>query len=338
MQIQLVNPSLTKLYRYVSYEETLSPEASALKEKLNLCETLRDSKVSWSTIKKTLSIGRSNYYRYKNLMRQIGIKGLAQSSKRPKKVRVSKISEGAIDLIKTIRKENPTYGKAKIAVILKRDYGEKLSDSSVGRVLKKLLESGKIQRSCSTIPRKRKRSFKKTCKMRWIYGKNKPEAPGEMMQLDHMSVSKNGVYLKEFHAWDPLSKYVYAQVFTSATSSTAKKFLEQMLENVPFKIKSIQVDGGSEFMADFEQACADLCIALYVLPPKKPNYNGGVERSNRILKEEFYCAKDLLADSLGEIRFYLKKAVQKYNEYRPHKSLDYLTPLQYIKNLSGLTA
>lgn len=65
------------------------------------------------------------------------------------------------------------------------------------------------------------------------------------MQLDHMSVSENGIYFKDFQAWDPLSRYVYAQVFTNATSSSAKKFLEQLIETAPFKVKSIQVDGGS---------------------------------------------------------------------------------------------
>ncbi len=39
---------------------------------------------------------------------------------------------------------------------------------------------------------------------------------------------------------------------------------------MPFAIKSIQVDGGSEFIKDFEQLCVDLSvdlsIELYVLP------------------------------------------------------------------------
>ena len=91
-------------------------------------------------------------------------------------------------------------------------------------------------------------------------------------------------------------------------------------------------------MADFEEACDKLGIPLYVLPPRKPKYNGGVERSNRTFREEFYAQSNLLADSIGAMRFYLKKALQKYNEYRPHKSLDYLTPLQYINTTLKLAA
>jgi len=67
-------------------------------------------------------------------------------------------------------------------------------------------------------------------------------------------------------------------------------------------------------------------------PPCQPKYNGGVERGNRTFKEEFYYRNDLLADSIGAIRYELKKALEKYNTYRPHKNLAQLTPMAYIQN------
>ena len=86
------------------------------------------------------------------------------------------------------------------------------------------------------------------------------------------------------------------------------------------------MDGGSEFMADFEEACAEIGIPLIVLPPRKPQYNGGVERGNRTFQEEFYADPRLLADSLGHIRAKLSKALHVYNTYRPHFNLKGLTP------------
>ncbi|MSO14659.1 hypothetical protein [Rickettsiales endosymbiont of Trichoplax sp. H2] len=68
-------------------------------------------------------------------------------------------------------------------------------------------------------------------------------------------------------------------------------------------------------MAEFEQACADLDITLFVL--KKPKYNGGFENSNRIFREKFYARNDLLTDSVGAFKAELKSAVFKYNSYRP---------------------
>lgn len=86
-------------------------------------------------------------------------------------------------------------------------------------------------------------------------------------------------------------------------------------------------------MKSLEKACAELDIKLYVLPPNRPQYNGGVERGNRIFREEFYARKDLLADSIGGLRAELKKAQHKYNTYRPHHPLKGKTPMEYIQNI-----
>ena len=103
---------------------------------------------------------------------------------------------------------------------------------------------------------------------------------------------------------------------------------------MPFKVKSIQVDGGSEFMKDFEHECANQRLPLFVLPPKRPQFNGGVERGNRIFRDDFYSRKDLLADSVGHIKGLLQQAVHKYNSFRPHFSLKGLTPYDYSRQLS----
>ena len=48
------------------------------------------------------------------------------------------------------------------------------------------------------------------------------------------------------------------------------------------------MEGGSEFMAEFEQSYEENGIRLFVLPPRSPNWNGYVERVHRIFVEEFY--------------------------------------------------
>lgn len=88
-------------------------------------------------------------------------------------------------------------------------------------------------------------------------------------------------------------------------------------------------------MAEFEEACAEMKLPLMVLPPRKPEYNGGVERGNRTFREEFYNRSDLLEDSVRGMQATLTKAIAKYNSYRPHRNLKGLTPMQYIQtNLS----
>ncbi len=96
-----------------------------------------------------------------------------------------------------IRRDNPTYGKEKIAIILKRDYGQTISQSTVGRILKYLKVKGLITRSTSTLRTKRKRVFKKHAKA-WTFKDYETMNLGELVQIDHMTVTKNGITIKHF--------------------------------------------------------------------------------------------------------------------------------------------
>ena len=330
MQIFGLHKNIYKLARYASTQELLDKQTQERRKLLGDWEILKARGVPDHEIAQITGISRATYYRRKKAISQYGVIGLKKQTTKPKTFRKSKIPQSAIDLILRIRLDNPTYGKAKITVILKRDHNIILSESSVGRCIAKLLSANKIKRSITAIKVRRKRKFTSHAK-KWQYGM-KGSKPGEMIQIDHMTVTKNNISMKHFQAWDPKSKTIVAELASSATSNMAAKFLHKVIEEMPFKVLSIQVDGGSEFMRHFETECAKLNIPLYVLPPKRPQYNGGVERGNRTFREEFY-ANDILAESLGEFKFELKKAVRKYNTYRPHFSLKGLTPLEYTQQI-----
>ena len=153
-----------------------------------------------------------------------------------------------------VRRDSETYGKEKIAAILRRDKNQTISDSTVGRILGYLRAKGLITRSRSA-PQKRKRNFSKGHAKGWNYKDYKDIEMGERVQIDHMTATKNGVTFKYFQAWERRSKHIHAQVYSNATARSAKRFLQELVEIAPYKIISIQVDGGSEFMADFETAC-----------------------------------------------------------------------------------
>jgi hypothetical protein len=136
------------------------------------------------------------------------------------------------------------------------------------RIIAIYLRIEEIYKDLTALRPKRKRVFKKHAKP-WLYGM-KPAAPGHLIQIDHMTVRKNVITIKHFQMYDHVTKTILAEVYSNATSRSAKKFLRKIKEELPFAIVSIQVDGGSEFMAEFEEDCHALGIALFVLPPKKP--------------------------------------------------------------------
>ena len=107
--------------------------------------------------------------------------------------------------------------------------------------------------------------------------------------------------------------------------------MDKLEQCLPFPLRAIQVDGGSEFEAVFEEQCQKRGIKLFVLPPRSPKLNGCVERAHRTHTEEFYEVKDSSFE-LSELRNELSQWERIYNTVRPHQALDYLTPLQFLEH------
>ncbi len=65
--------------------------------------------------------------------------------KRPKNFRQNRISKEVKQIILEIRHGNPTYSKAKLNAIIKRDYENiKISESSIDKILKELSQKSLI--------------------------------------------------------------------------------------------------------------------------------------------------------------------------------------------------
>ena len=85
-------------------------------------------------------------------------------------------------------------------------------------------------------------------------------------------------------------------------------------------------------MGEFEALCKERDIELWVLPPRRPQYNGSVERINATTKYEFYqfCK---ITSNLKRLNLHIEHYFNKYNTVRPHQALQYLTPREYFQNL-----
>jgi transposase InsO family protein len=331
MQIKGLPKNIYRLYAYARTQECLDAYRQKHEDTVRQGDDLKAEGVSDNKCQGFVGISRATYYRHKRVLRALD-RGITPPSKRRHRVNKPRWGEAEKQLVLRIRRENPTYGKEKIAIIIRRDHDTPISDSTVGRILKVLLGKRLIGKSISAPRPKRKRNFRETHARRWTDKDYKTIKLGERLQIDHMTVTKNGVTCKHFQAGERVSKYIHAPVYSNAKATAARRFLLEFVDKAPFTIRSIQVDGGSEFMAAFETACQELSIPLIVLPPGQPKYNGGVERGNRTFREEFYSRADLLADSIGARRFDLNKAQEKYNTYRPHKNIGGMTPLAYIQD------
>ena len=82
----------------------------------------------------------------------------------------------------------------------------------------------------------------------------------------------------------------------------------------PYRVKAVQVDGGSEFQAEFEQACQAKGIKAGVLPATFPKLNGHVERAQRTHTERSTTAIWVLG--LKQVNKAMRQWEYVYNHIR----------------------
>src|SRR3990170_4780771 len=151
------------------------------------------------------------------------------------------------------------------------------------------------------------------------------------IQVDTAHVSLFSEFsFKHFTACDVFTRWQVLEAHGRATAHAAAGFLDTILERMPFAVQAIQVDGGSDFRADFEDACRERGVKLFVLPPRSPKLNGHVERAQRTHKEEFYY-RLTSATTLTQVNKLLSRWEDIHNTYRPHQALGQTTPLAFFR-------
>ncbi len=273
-------------------------------------------------------ISRQTFYRWWRRYDPHDLTTLEERSHRPHRRRQPTWTPELADRVLALRRQYPRWGKDKLAVLLRRE-GRRVSVSMVGRILSRLKQRAVLH----DPPRLRARLLRGGRGRR--YAVRKPRAwtvrqPGDLVEVDTLELRpRPGVVLKQFTARDVVSRWDVIEAHGRATSALAAQFLDTLLERMPFPLRALQVDGGSEFAAAFEDACRHRGLRLFVLPPRSPKLNGAVERAQRTHTEEFYevsaCSLELQA-----LNRELRAWELIYNTVRPHQALGYLTPQEFL--------
>ena len=274
---------------------------------LKQVEALRKREAPWS-----VGLSRASYYRWKGRLKDEGLTGLKPRSKRPQRLR----------------------GRWPIWLSLRRA-GYTLSERTVGRILAYLEGQGRIERVASFLARARRGKSQRRAPR--PYAQRRPpgyeaRAPGDLVQIDTLSVSLGpGEEVKHFCAVELSTRLAWAAVHRRATAQTAAGFLRELVDRSPFPLRAVRVDGGSEFMAAFEEGGQALGIRLFVLPPRSPKLNGhvGMQRTFR----DGFCRP--LPTTIGEIQAELEDYLAYYNGHRPHMALEGLAPLEFLAKLQA---
>jgi transposase InsO family protein len=140
-----------------------------------------------------------------------------------------------------------------------------------------------------------------------------------------MDTIKIGPGLFQYTAIDDCTRYRVLGVYPRRTAAHTLKFLDRVIEEMPFPIQRIQTDRGREFFAiRVQKRLMEFGIKFRPVKPGSPHLNGKVERSQKTDLDEFYETVDLKSSGL---EMQLAEWQHHYNWERGHGALGGKTPM-----------
>jgi transposase InsO family protein len=268
-----------------------------------------------------------SFYKWLKRYQLLGLKGLENQSRRPKTFRQSAIPLEQIDTVIKRRTENPEFSKYKIDEVLKRDDGIVLSPSTIGRVFVK----HRLFFPTPVAPKgHRHRSAIAKAQLHPYY---RSQRPGELVEADMKHLSFFGTRRYLFAGIDCVTKRLAVHLGTSSSSRQASRLLDKMVATFPYPIEQLRVDHGSENLKDFAIKAAALGIKQYFTRVRRPQDKPFVERVIGTIEREFIQRGNLAID-LEDQRALVDQWVDRYNNFRPHQALGYLTPEAFERKLN----
>ena len=208
---------------------------------------------------------------------------------------------------------------------LKRYHDVTVSPSGIWRILKR-----------ANLNRLRASQRYKRRTARWK--RYEKQQPGHAVQIDVKFIEPiKGVRKKhhQYSAIDDWTRLRVLRIFERLDQKTAIRFVDYVLEQLPFKVMKIQTDNGSEFQAGFHWHLLDKGIQHVYIRSSTPGLIGKVERSHRIDDEEFY--RLLAGEVIDDAKLFNTKLHEWegfYNFARPHGALGGQTPYERLRQLT----
>jgi transposase InsO family protein len=283
-----------------------------------------------------MGISRQTAYKWWGRWRREGDVGLVDRSSRPvsSPTRTPRGLERRVEVLRRNRK----LGPARIAGIVE------LPASTVHRILCRqgLNRIAWMDRPSGTVIRRRIEHAR----------------PGEQVQMDvkklgrippgggwrawgRANVVSNATtrvgYAFVHTAIDSHSRVAYSEVLADEKAVTAIGFYQRAhawFAELGVTIECVQTDNGPCYMAHALSAAVEATGARHHrLPPRRPQWNGKVERFNRTLVEEWAYVRVYRSEHARTTA--LARWLHLYNHHRAHTSLGGNPPITRVNNVTG---
>jgi len=291
-------------------------------------ETASNKDASYTS--RYFNISRKTFHKWNRRFSESrrNVASLKDKSKSPINRRKWQVTPTEETRIYKLRKDHMLYGKKKIKRLYFRFYGDDISTWKIERVIRK--------HRLYPDPVKHKRIQSRRAKGKAnprirVSNLPKPQSIGGLWHIDSIILNFDNVRRAIITGIDELSKIAYAKMYISNNSKYTKDFIQRLIYLTEGNISVIHTDNGSEFDGYFSEAISELGIPRVYSRPHTPKDNPVNERFNRTIQENWLEGAIFNPEDLEEANKQITEWLIEYNTFRPHESLDQLTPLEYVE-------
>lgn len=195
------------------------------------------------------------------------------------------------------------------------------------------MKKGNYEVSLSSVKRTLKRAgltkYSKWKKWHTYTDRPRPEKPGVLVQIDTIV---DGPYTDRLYVYtmiDVCSRWAFAMAFQRINNQASWEFVQAAKKDMPFEMKLLQSDHGSEFAKHFKKQLLAYNIDHRHSRVRKPTDNAHVERFNRTIQEECMMRVPKTFEAYTRA---IPEYLRFYNYERPHMSLNMQTPMQVMQS------
>jgi transposase InsO family protein len=232
-------------------------------------------------------------------------------------VRARRIPESTVALIEQARRDLH-FGAVRTRIWLERVHRVRVAAATIHRICHRL--------GYPPLARKPKRRPRQLT----LFSR---EQPGDCVQVDVKEVKVAGTKCFQYTAIDDCTRYRILRLYPHKNQRTSHTFFTTLRTTLPFPIRKLQVDNGTEFPLAFALTVQQAGMRLRDIKPRCPEQNGKVERSHRVDEEEFW-SRSTFAGFASAAKALLAWE-RRYNYERFSMALNGLTPAEKLATFAA---
>jgi transposase InsO family protein len=294
----------------------------------------RASEVGASAACREAGISRTLFYRWQQRLSRYGVEGLHPRRLKARPGPAPQWAPAVERRLLAVAIAEATWGAARLAAYAQRLWRLRVAPSTVQRLLRRhglatrrhrllVLEHHSARQAGLLTERTRQALW------RLRHGRTRhveASQPAELFCLDTFYIGKlKGVgKVWQITACDAASSYGVARILPALSAAAVAQFLRDVLvpavERAGWTLRRVLTDGGSEFKAEFDTACAALGIRHTRIKPRHAWTNGFVERLQQTILTEHWRVvfRRHYFTSRASLDRSLRGFMQGYNFDRPH--------------------